>query len=209
MEIQESNTKDKNPFIAGNLYNKYNSKNPITQFLMNNFLRCLEDLLDNCSDIHNILEVGCGEGHLANYIRLLRKGIKIDALDISEEMVKLGHAQYPHIKFTTASVYQLPYEDNSKDLVVACELLEHLDDPVAALLEIKRVSRKYGLLSVPREPYWSFCNICRGKYLRYMGNTPPHVQKWTKKQFIPLIEKHLKIIQIRTPFPWIMVMCNK
>jgi len=208
MENSQKNYKDRNEIIAGNLYNKYNSKNPIARFLMYNFLNSLNDLLNLCKNPGTILEVGCGEGHLINFIKNKKNVCDIEALDLSEEILNIGRSLYPDINFIFGSVYQLPYNDNSKDLLIACELLEHLDKPIAALKEINRVAKKNIILSVPREPYWSLCNICRMKYLQYLGNTPPHLQKWTKKQFQTLISKYFKIIKIRTPFPWVMILCT-
>jgi len=62
------------------------------------------------------------------------------------------------------------------DLVIACEVLEHLDAPDQALSELQRVCRGQALVSVPNEPLWRMLNVARGKYWRSPGNTPGHLQ---------------------------------
>ena len=43
------------------------------------------------------------------------------------------------------------------------------------------------LLSVPKEPIWRICNMARGKYWKDLGNTPGHIQHWTKKKFCRMV----------------------
>jgi len=108
-----------------------------------------------------------------------------------------------------ASVYHLPFEDNSFDLVIGCELLEHLEETYNAIEEIKRVSNFYCLFSVPNEPLWRILNLCRLAYIENLGSTPGHIQHWTKKEFIRVIQYHFKIYKIISIYPWIMVLCKE
>ena len=98
------------------------------------------------------------------------------------------------------------------DLVVCSEVLEHLEEPEQALKQIKQLATDDGyiLLSVPNEPVWRICNMARGKYWRDFGNTPGHIQHWSKKSFCEmLVQNNLKIRGIKSPFPWIMVLITK
>jgi len=69
----------------------------------------------------------------------------------------------------------LPPKSQSYDLTIACEVLEHLEDPGQALTEIDRVTKQSVLISVPQEPMWRILNMARGKYWSDLGNTPGHV----------------------------------
>ena len=53
--------------------------------------------------------------------------------------------------------------------------------PEATLAEMARVARRHLLVSVPREPLWRGLNMARGAYLRDLGNTPGHVNHWSKR----------------------------
>lgn len=90
----------------------------------------------------------------------------------------------------------------------ALETLEHLDDPLAALRELKRVSRKYVIVSVPREPLWRILNCARGKYLGALGNTPGHINHWSTRGIRRFVAQELTVIDHRTPLPWSMVLAQ-
>src|SRR3546814_20192987 len=70
-----------------------------------------------------------------------------------------------------ADVMCLPFPDDSFDLVLGIEVLEHVPVPDRALSEIRRVGRESFVLSVPREPIWRMANVARGRYLRDLGHT--------------------------------------
>ena len=102
--------------------------------------------------------------------------------------------------------------ENKYDLVVCSEVLEHLEDPEQALKNIKELCNENGfiLLSVPKEPIWRICNMARGKYWKDLGNTPGHIQHWTKRDFCRMVVNNgMKIISVKTPFPWTMVLAKK
>ncbi len=198
---------DKPEFYAGNVYDKYGSKNPIERLLMEGFLSSIKELISPLT-VAGILEVGCGEGHLANHISRFGE-FDIEAVDLSPEILKAAAESYKNIRFRRVSAYQLPYRDSSFDLVLASEVLEHLDTPIEALEECWRVTRKYCVFSVPNEPIWRVANLMRLRYLSRMGNTPGHVQHWSKRQFIKFISNKFEILKIKLPFPWIVVLGKK
>lgn len=85
-----------------------------------------------------------------------------------------------------------------------------MEEPDKALEEIMRVTDRYIIVSVPREPIWRFFNMIRGKYLMELENTPGHIQHWSSRKFVTFLRKHtLKIIQISCPLPWTMVLLEK
>ena len=191
--------------IVGNVYDKYNSHNPITRFLMRGFLNSLTELY-NLIEPASVLEVGCGEGMLANYLleHSATRPKCFEASDLSLDLI--GAENDPLIKFSQASIYELPYSANSFDLVVCSEVLEHLEYPRRALVEIARVAEKGVLLSVPWEPVWRLLNLIRGKYISKLGNTPGHIQHFSRQGLINLVQSHLKISKKRTPLPWTILL---
>lgn len=200
---------DKDTYIiAGNVYNKYESKNPVTKFLMKNFLNSLDEILKTLG-VKKILEVGCGEGYLTNYIKDQLNDIYIEGCDVSENIINIAREIYPDIPFFISSAYKTAYKNSEFDLVIASEVLEHLDRPHKALEELSRITNRYCLFSVPWEPMWRILNLTRGKYLKHLGNTPGHVQHWTRKDFTSLLKDYFRIKELKKPFPWTMVLCEK
>jgi hypothetical protein len=68
------------------------------------------------------------------------------------------------------------------------------------------VASSHLLVSVPREPLWRALNVARGTYLRDLGNTPGHVNHWSKRAFVALLSRYGSVEEARSPFPWTMVL---
>lgn len=127
--------------------------------------------------INNVLETRCGEGYVSQF--LYEKGYNIDAFDVSKKAIQKAKNFFQCINFFTDYIYKIFAEDNKYDLVVASEVLEHLEKPEKALNELLRVSKKYVFVSVSNEPIWRVLNLVRGKYIKDFGNTPGHIQYWS------------------------------
>lgn len=198
-----------NGIPAGNWENKYHSKNPIVNYLMNNFKKSINELLkDKKSDIGSFTECGCGEGEITRYIYELFEKIDTKAFDFSSEVVQIAKKNNSgtEIKFEQKSIYEIDHEYSS-DLIVCCEVLEHLETTEIALKKMKNLNGKYYLFSVPNEPIWRVLNFCRGKYIKNFGNTPGHINHWSTKKFKELVEENgFRIIEANNPFPWSMVL---
>ena len=110
--------------------------------------------------------------------------------------------------FGTKVFNDLQEFSDSADLIVCCEVLEHLEQPERALRVLKSLARKYVILSVPREPLWSVMNLSRGKYWFDLGNTPGHIQRWSQRSFIKLVSRHFRIEKVLAPIPWTMLHCR-
>lgn len=192
---------------GGNIYNKYASKNPITWLLMKRFFRDLDNLL-NSIDINRALDVGCGEGYITKHLSELNNKIYIEGVDASEEILEIARELNQGVKFSKGSIYNLKYGHNSFDLVLAIEILEHLEEPKKAIEELKRVSKKYVIVSVPNGPYFRMANMLRLKYLSRFGNTPGHIQNWTKKGFSNLLSGHFKKVRVKTSTLWLIALCE-
>lgn len=194
----------------GNFFDKYNSSNPIVKKLMHGFFSSIASILSEI-EFEHVLEAGCGEGHVSDFLYRTRPGIQVDAFDISEKVIEQAKKEYPAIHFSTGSIYDIKCPDNSYDLVVASEVLEHLEEPQKAIKELLRVSKRYVLATVPREPIWRMLNVCRGKYLKEFGNTPGHIQHWSTQEFLKKWKKYggRGVIGSRTPLPWTVVLVEK
>jgi 2-polyprenyl-3-methyl-5-hydroxy-6-metoxy-1,4-benzoquinol methylase len=193
---------------TGNTYDKYGSKNPAVKRLMAGFQRALDELWSETAPA-SALDVGCGEGVLTETWadRLGDQGhvvgVDLEAHALREQWSRRSR---PNLEFRTFEGGELPFERGSFDLVCAIEVLEHVPDPSLTLAEMVRVSRSHVLVSVPREPLWRALNMARGAYVRDWGNTPGHVNHWSKGAFLDLVNRHGRIQAVRSPFPWTMVL---
>ncbi len=196
--------------VVGNAYDKYGSKNPIVRWMMRGFDDSLAGLVEAAQPV-SIHEIGCGEGYWSQ--RWLAAGIDARGCDISKTAIELArrNARAQGLdpdRFETRSIYELEAGRDSADLVVCCEVLEHLDDPEAGLRALQRIVGRHLIVSVPREPVWRALNLARGKYVGQGGNTPGHVQHWSSRGFIRLVARHFRIDRVLTPLPWTMLSCR-
>lgn len=187
---------------------KYRTPNPISQYLVNGFYT---DITKSLKEIHfeSLLDIGCGEGFLLKSNASLLNDVKCIAIDFDPAEVADAKKNIDFCEVSEGSVYDISLEDGAVELVICTEVLEHLEFPEKALDEIFRVTSKYVLLSVPREPLWRILNMSRGKYLSDWGNTPDHVNHWGSKSFINFVECHFDIMKVYNPIPWTIILAKK
>ena len=192
---------------TGNTYDKYGSTNPVVKRLMKGFDGALDELWAQARP-ESVLDVGCGEGVLTE--RFASRigaghvvGVDLDDPKLREEWSRRAR---PNLEFRTFDGADLPFADNEFDTACALEVLEHVPDPERTLSEMVRVARRHVLVSVPREPMWRALNMLRGAYLRDLGNTPGHVNHWSRGAFLDFANRHGQIAAVRTPFPWTMLL---
>lgn len=190
-------------------FRKHTSKNPLQQFLINNFYKNLLDVVKDLK-INSVLDVGCGEGFTLNKLYESKIGKRLEGVDFLKTAIELGRKTHPNLILNQGDIYKLKYQDNTFDLVMATEVLEHLEDPKKGLKELIRVSKKYLLLSVPNEPFFMGANFLRGKNLTRWGNDIEHIQHWTSRGFEKFVTKEgLKVISKHHPFPWTLLLLEK
>jgi len=105
-----------------------------------------------------LLDVGCGPGTLTADLAALVLPGEIVAVDNATEVVEACRAELKgrsvaNARVQEADVYELPFADASFDVVHAHQVLQHLSDPVAALVEMRRVCRPGGTVAARDSDY--------------------------------------------------------
>jgi 2-polyprenyl-3-methyl-5-hydroxy-6-metoxy-1,4-benzoquinol methylase len=201
---------DEEGLVLGNTYDKYGSRNLIVRWLMRGFHDALDELVSLAKPA-SIYEVGCGEGYWV--ARWHEAGYEASGCDVSPEVIELAREntaklQLPPETFEVRSIYNVQRLRSPDELVVCCEVLEHIDDPDRGLQALQDIAGGYVVLSVPREPIWRALNMLRGKYLTQLGNTPGHIQHWSSQSFQQLVGNRFEIVEVRTPLPWTLLLCR-
>lgn len=187
-------------------FQKHTKKNFLQKALIGNFYTNLT-LLVKESRSKEIIDVGCGEGFTID--RLQKNGVKANfiGVDFLDKAIKIGRKMYPKLNLKKSNIYKLPFKNGSFDLTICTEVLEHLEDPNKAVRELKRVTRKFILFSVPNEPFFMTSNFLRGKNLSRWGNDIEHINHWSFLSFEKfLMKNNLKIKKRKLPFPWTMIL---
>jgi 2-polyprenyl-3-methyl-5-hydroxy-6-metoxy-1,4-benzoquinol methylase len=192
---------------TGNTYDKYGSSNPVVKRLMAGFEGALDELWTKAGP-RSILDVGCGEGVLTEqWAERLADG-HVVGIDLEDPKLRSEweRRRRPNLEFRAEEATSLTFADGEFELASAIEVLEHVPDPEATLSEMARVARRHLLVSVPREPLWRALNMARGAYWRSLGNTPGHVNHWSKRGFVSLLGRYGTVETVRSPFPWTMLL---
>jgi SAM-dependent methyltransferase len=167
--------------VPGNYFDKHGSRNPVVRRLMDRFHGGLLAAISSLPHA-TLLDVGCGEAR-TTAILAGALDVQVVGAELEASVVEEAAANAPDVRFVVASTYELPFGDDAFDCVVATEVLEHLDAPGGGLTELMRVARYAVVVTVPHEPWWRMANAARGRYLRDLGNTPGHVQHWSRSGF--------------------------
>ncbi|MHA1755963.1 MAG: class I SAM-dependent methyltransferase [Promethearchaeota archaeon] len=139
------------------------------------------------SDIKTIIDIGCGNGIITNQ---LANSWNIIGFDRS--LTALTFVQTPAI---CGSIENLPFCNNSFDLVLCSEVLEHLPEEIyqRALSELKRVAKKYLLITVPYGEYLPK-NYIKCPKCSYTFNAAYHLRSFDKKS-LPLLFPEFKLVK--------------
>lgn len=195
---------------AGNHFDKYGSRNPIVRWMMAGFLDAFSSLVDR-ADVSEVLEIGCGEAELS--MHMARKGMKVRGCDIAPEAIAEAHERVEaagvEVELWTQRLEDFDDASDAAPLVVCCEVLEHLDQPEHGLQILSKLADPWLLCSVPREPLWRALNLARGRYVTDLGNTPGHVNHWSKRGFIDFVSQRFEVVESRSPLPWTMLLCRR
>jgi SAM-dependent methyltransferase len=192
---------------TGNTYDKYASTNPLERRMMAGFLRALDGMLEGLAP-SRILEIGVGEGEVMARVRTRFPDVAVIGLDLPDEHLA-EHWHRAGLPCCFGDATRLPFPDDAFDLVLAIEVLEHIPTPAAALAELARVGRGELIASVPFEPIWRAGNLARRRYVPDWGNTPGHVNHWTRWGFRRFVAERFDVDRTASPLPWTMIRARR
>jgi ubiquinone/menaquinone biosynthesis C-methylase UbiE len=132
----------------------YNHPNFFFRYIENKRVRKLIDAA-MISETENVLEVGCGAGHILERIPTGRLyGIDISDIQIKRAKERLGN----RAELVKSPGEKIPYDDKYFDKLLCSEVIEHVLDPAPLLAEMKRVLKDDGILSlsIPNENLINF-----------------------------------------------------
>ena len=188
-------------------YQKFQTKNPVVRRMFEAFFAKLANEVEDARP-RSLLDAGCGEGESLERLRPVLPD-RVAGFDLNQESVDFAAKRLPEYTFSVENIYELPFADNAFDVVMCCEVLEHLDDPGAALRELGRVAKRRLILSVPHEPWFQLGSLARGKYVSTLGNHPEHINHWNPQTFREFLRDNgMQKTRIGTAFPWIVASCR-
>lgn len=186
---------------------KFTDRSPLVRYANRRFMQTILSFASGL-ELRSILDAGCGEGIVLEQVAVTTAVAPV-GVDLDPERVEVAHETHRSDQLAVADLQRLPFPDDSFDLVLLLEVLEHVGHPEVALEEIWRVTRRYLLASVPNEPWWRIGNIARLKYLSAWGNTPEHINHWSVRGFMSFLGGRFDILALKTPVLWTFVLAEK
>lgn len=156
-----------------------------------------------------VLELGCGIGRNAMFIKNYYNNIEYHGVDIlNKEKVD----EYIDYKNCNLENTKLPYEDNYFDKIIFTHVIEHLKDPLSLGSEINRVLKSGGKIYV-EAPNWSSILVPSFGFHREQHNPfnfyddPTHIKPWTKHGIYEFLSDNcdLKVAKVGIVRNWIRI----
>lgn len=139
------------------------------------------------------LEVGCGLGYFSQ--KALSKKAQVTGVDVGKNLISICKKKMPKGKFVLASALDLPFKDNSFDIVLCTEVIEHVEYPEKAINELIRVTKPKGkiLITTPNKLFKPFFSL-----LSIIGVRPYHgnenwIYPWRLKSL--LLAKNTRVLR--------------
>lgn len=152
-------------------------------------LRAILGLID--TNPKSILDVGSSSGwFLANLSKNFPEA-KCVGVDAYRKAIIYGNKKYKSIKFVHADAHNLPFFNESFDLVLCTEVLEHVLDPKGVLEEIRRVLKKQGIAVVEMDTGNILFSIVWYLWINFKGKVwkDAHLHKFNSSKLEKMIKK--------------------
>lgn len=140
---------------------------------------------------NSVLDYGCGR---ADFLKLIKSNYKIAGIEINAKIVEYCNNILGEKVVVLGNVEEgINLEDNCYDTVVCLEVLEHLNDPLGALRELYRISRKRIIITVPFDEKikWEQCIHC-GKYTPIYG----HLHSFNTENIKNILPINARLVKI-------------
>ena len=168
---------------------KYTSGGALYHWHLRQFMHRLYEMLARTAP-QSVLDAGCGEGFVTRFLREQNASWSLTGVDVSAAAIRYARRRPGRrVQYVVGDLYDLPFADGAFDTVLCSEVLEHLDRPAEALVELRRVADRAVVLSVPREPYFRWINGL-GRALG-LSPDPGHVNFWNERGFRRFVSEHL------------------
>lgn len=148
-------------------------------------LKLLREGIKNKQGKIRVLDLGCGQGHITEKIRLALPDEEITGLDYSVSAIEYARDHFPEIDFAVGNAYKCPYSNEYFDMVVCNNLWEHVPDPLLLLNQMSAVLKPGGSLIVSTPSRYRLNNLVKillGKPVVFMSDQ--HITEYTVGQVI-------------------------
>lgn len=185
---------------------KYREPSALKRALLRRFVERFHSLFLRANPVESVLEVGIGEGFLSGYLSERFPHVQFEGIDQDREALARAALLFPRIQLHSGDAHALRASGRAFDLVLCCEVLEHVADPERALAEIAAVAPRHAIFTVPHEPFFRLSNLLRGRNVGRFGNDVDHHHHWGKASFRELLSRHFEVVTLTTSYPFLLAL---
>lgn len=186
------------PMEQDHMEKLYTSTNPFVRHVHVDRLKKIANLIPK-GKCMRILDAGCGEGQLLLMVsKLIDSSNEFYGTDILDVALARAKDRMKDAHFSLQSLEDLNFADNSFDIIMCTEVIEHIPNYKQVLEELKRILKSEGLLiiSFPNEPLWTVSRFFLG---RRPIKVPEHCNSFSPRRIIK--ETNLKVKRrVNVPF---------
>lgn len=187
-------------------------------YLISPLLEILSYKMSSSEQKPRVLDLGCGNGSLSYLIA--QQGYEVVGVEESESGFELARLNFPDCQFIQASIYDLPYTklENSFDIVVSSEVIEHLLYPRELVKAAKKCLKPNGrlILTTPYHGYFKFLALAlMGKMDKHLNPLwdGGHIKFFSTATITALLRsEHYTNIKFyfagRAPYLWKSMLCS-
>jgi 2-polyprenyl-3-methyl-5-hydroxy-6-metoxy-1,4-benzoquinol methylase len=167
----------------------YSSDNPLIRWVFARKLEALNSFVPLSG--MKILDAGCGEGHLIEFLHKSKPNNDYYGADVTEVAIARAKERCPWANFSLNDLADLNFPDETFDVVICTEVLEHIFEYEKVVQQLKRVLKKGGLLIInfPHESLWTVGRFFLG---RRPIKVPDHVHAFSPKSMSKTVQLPLK-----------------
>lgn len=157
-----------------------------------------------------ILDVGCASGFMTNKIASLFPDSRVTGIDVYKDAISLAKQKYHSISFIVGDAHKISFPDNTFNLTVCYETIEHVLEPEKVLREMHRVTKKDGTAVVAMDSgnllfrlIWWFWEKSKGRVWQGAHLHPFHhteLEKAIKKSGFKIKKKYFSHLGMEVLF---------
>jgi 2-polyprenyl-3-methyl-5-hydroxy-6-metoxy-1,4-benzoquinol methylase len=139
-----------------------------------------------------VLDAGCGTGYGTEILAAAAE--RVVGIDISQEAIDYAHSHYEQSssEFSVGDLRALPFEEDTFDLVVSFEVIEHIEEQQLVISELHRVLRPKGVLV-----------ISSPNRAVYPSGNPHHIHEYLPEEFQQALESEFRHVALYRQSPWL------
>lgn len=190
--MKKSKALELHEHVPANWYHQSLKKDFLQKYWHTTRFEAIKKYAEKADDV---LDIGCADGVFTNVIFKATNAKKLTAIDVvktSVDWAKKHWKKNKKLKFIVGDAHNLKFKSNSFDAVFIMEVLEHVEDPLKVLQDVKRVLKKggYAMFLVPSDNdlfkvvWWLWLNF----YPRGWVWKETHIQTY-RDNYLPVLCK--------------------